>query len=240
MRIDTSQRDNPGFRTRFLQEYNKTERRLRDWRIESTIVVFGSAEAMPADATARRPARWAHWYDEARRFGRLVSERGGALRPCGGRHYNVVATGGGGGIMEAANRGAADVGAPSIGFNIQLPFKPRPIPYTTRELTLQFHYFTLRHMHLAQRASALVAFPGGLDTLDELFDVLIQTRKAPRVPVICFGSDYWRRLINFDVFLEEKMISSEDMELIHFADDAEEAWSALTASGLFVPQASTG
>lgn len=142
--------------------------------------------------------------------------------------------------MEAANRGAYEAGAPSIGFNIQLPFEPRPNPYTTPELTLQFHYFALRKMHLVQRAAALVAFPGGFGTLDELFEVLtlIQTCKAPRVPVVCVGREYWRRLINFDVFLEEQMISPEDIELIHFADTAEEAWAILARSGLRSPRPS--
>jgi len=256
MQFDESHLANPAFRlaaldqdfilsdemrgTRFLLEYTKAETLLRAAGIDSTVVVFGSARVTPdgvEGGAGRAPARWGHWYEEARRFGHLVSTEGGALRPDGGRHCNVIATGGGGGIMEAANRGACEAGAPSIGFNIQLPFEPRPNPYTTPALTIQFHYFALRKMHLAQRAAALVAFPGGFGTLDELFEVLtlIQTCKAPRVPVVCFGRDYWRRLINFDVFLEEQMISPEDMELIHFADTAEEAWTALVQSGLLVP-----
>ena len=256
MKLDDGHLANPAFRlaaldqefilseemrgTRFLLEYTKAETLLRAAGIESTVVVFGSARVTPdgIDGPPVRPTTsWGHWYDEARRFGHLVSTRGGALSPDGGRHSNVIATGGGGGIMEAANRGACEAGAPSIGFNIQLPFEPRPNPYTTPALTLNFHYFALRKMHLAQRAAALVAFPGGFGTLDELFEVLtlIQTGKAPRVPVVCFGRAYWQRLVNFDVFLEERMISPEDMELIHFADTAEEAWTALIKSGLRIP-----
>src|SRR5262245_60028104 len=129
----------------------------------------------------------AHWYDETRRFGRIVSERGGALTPIDGQRDNVIATGGGPGIMEAANRGASDVGAPSIGFNIELPREQEPNPYSTPELTFQFHSFAMRKIHLAIRASAAVAFPGGFGTLAELFEVLtlVQTRKARSIPIVC-------------------------------------------------------
>ena len=178
---------------RFLLEYAKAEEHLRAWRIRSTVVVFGSARVMPGgsrdpkSATAPLPPgvaprpgpRSAHWYDEARRFGRIVSERGGALTPADGHRDNVIATGGGPGIMEAANRGASDVGAPSIGFNIELPHEQAPNAYSTPELTFQFHYFAMRKMHLAMRAAALVVFPGGFGTLDELFEILnlVQTGK---------------------------------------------------------------
>src|SRR6185295_15205147 len=160
---------------RFLLEYAKAEERLRQWGVRSTIVVFGSARVMPggsADpgasstplppgAVPRPGRRSAHWYDEARRFGRIASERGGALRPVAGIRDNVIATGGGPGIMEAANRGAADAGAPSVGFNIRLPHEQEPNAYSTPDLTFLFHYFAMRKMHLAMRAAALVVFPGG-------------------------------------------------------------------------------
>ena len=160
-------------------EYQKAEERLRASGVRSTIVVFGSARAMPQSG-----GRSARRYEEARRFGRIASERGGALTPRDGLRDNVIATGGGPGIMEAANRGAADAGALSIGFNIGLPREQQPNPYTTPELTFQFHYFAVRKFHLAMRANALVVFPGGFGTLDELFELLtlIQTAKTPAIP----------------------------------------------------------
>lgn len=233
---------------RFLLEYAKAEEKLRDAGIVSTVVVFGSARVMPggsADpdaATAPIPGgqpprpgqRAAFWYEEARRFGRIVSERGGALSPVDGRRYNVIATGGGPGIMEAANRGAAEAGAPSIGFNIELPHQQAPNAYSTPELTFQFHYFAMRKMHLAMRAKALVVFPGGFGTLDELFEVLdlTQTGKMPRVPIVCVDSGYWTRIINFEALVEEKMVSRDELALFDFAENAEDAWSCLLQLGL--------
>ena len=169
-------------------EYAKAEERLRAWTVRSTVVVFGSARVRQM---RRRigAERGAHWYEEARRFGQIASERGGALISHHGVRDNVIATGGGPGIMEAANRGAADAGAPSIGFNIGLPHEQEPNAYSTPELTFQFHYFAVRKLHFAMRANALVAFPGGFGTLDELFELLtlIQTRKMPPVPVVLVG-----------------------------------------------------
>ncbi len=154
-------------------EYEKAEERLRAWTVRSTVVVFGSARVRPsADASPTATDRAARWYDEARRFGRIASERGGALISDHGIRDNVIATGGGPGIMEAANRGAADAGAPSIGFNIGLPHEQEPNAYSTPDLTFQFHYFAIRKLHFAMRANALVAFPGGFGTLDELFEIL--------------------------------------------------------------------
>src|SRR5262245_50520317 len=172
---------------RFLLEFAKADERLRSWGVRTTIVVLGSARIREANGDARgvpAAASMARWYDEARRFGRIVSERGGALAPIDGQRDNVIATGGGPGIMEAANRGAADVGAPSIGFNIQLPREQEPNPFSTPELTFQFHSFTMRKMHLAMRAAGVVAFPGGFGTLAELFEVLtlVQTRKGRLIP----------------------------------------------------------
>src|SRR3984885_15212014 len=208
-------------------EYEKAEERLRAWTVRSTIVVFGSARVRPDGAGAR-------WYEQARLFGKIASERGGALNSHHGVRDNVIATGGGPGIMEAANRGAADAGAPSIGFNIGLPREQEPNAYSTPELTFQFHYFAVRKLHFAMRANALIVFPGGFGTLDELFEVLtlMQTNKMHRVPVVLVGEAYWSKLINFKYLIQEGMISPEDLELFSFADGAENAWSKLLQLGL--------
>ncbi len=228
---------------RFFLEFAKAEERLRSWGIRSTVVVFGSARPHAADpnAGAQANGRFARWYEQARAFGRIVSQRGGAITPVDGVRHNVIATGGGPGIMEAANRGAFEAGAPSIGFNIQLPHEQEPNPYTTPDLTFQFHYFAMRKMHLAIRAAALVVFPGGFGTMDELFEILtlVQTGKAPKIPVICFDKSYWTRLINFDALVQDGMISAADYELITFADDAEAAWAALVAAGIPTAEAET-
>jgi uncharacterized protein (TIGR00730 family) len=221
---------------RFLLEYAKAEERLRAWGVRSTIVVFGSARVRPAEGVTpgQDPGRAAFWYAEARRFGRIASERGGALYADGGIRDNVIATGGGPGIMEAANRGAMDAGAPSIGFNITLPHEQDPNPYTTPDLTFNFHYFAMRKMHLAMRANALVVFPGGFGTLDEVFEFLTlrQTGKAPRIPVVLFDRAYWEALINFQVLIEHGMIAPRDLDLFSYADDAEKAWACLLEQGL--------
>jgi uncharacterized protein (TIGR00730 family) len=234
---------------RFALEYAKAELLLRDWGIRSTIVVFGSAKtpspemveaarASPQSAEVRQrnerlAARVAD-YEAARSFGRIASERGGAFAPHHRWRDNVIATGGGPGIMEAANRGAHECGAPSIGFNITLPTEQEPNPYTTPELTFQFHYFAMRKMHLAMRANALVVFPGGFGTFDELFEILtlVQTGKAPRIPIVLFGSAYWRKIVNFVALAEEEMLSAADCELFEFVDTPEEAWKALISRGL--------
>ncbi len=213
-----------------LLEYAKAEERLRAWGVASTVVVFGSSrrgETVPGAPLAR-------WYEEARRFGRIVSERGGALTPVDGRRYNVIATGGGPGLMEAANRGAHDAGAPSIGFNIELPEVQEPNPYSTPDLTFQFHFFAMRKLHLALRASALVVFPGGLGTFDELFEILtlVQTRKLRRLPILCFDRDFWTRAVNFDLLVKTGVVSREECDGLAFVDDAEAAWAALAAAGI--------
>jgi uncharacterized protein (TIGR00730 family) len=234
---------------RFALEYSKAELLLREWGIRSTVIVFGSArtpsqeqaEAMLAAAKtpeelklAKRRAGLARFYEQARAFGHLVSERGGALKDNGGTRDNVIATGGGPGIMEAANRGAREAGAPTIGFNITLPMEQEPNPYTSPDLTFRFHYFAIRKMHLAMRANALAVFPGGFGTLDELFEILtlIQTRKAPPVPVVLFGRDYWRKVINFDTLIEHEVISPDDLKLFDIVDSPEEAWEAMRHRGL--------
>jgi uncharacterized protein (TIGR00730 family) len=236
---------------RFQLEYAKAEELLRAWGVRSTVVVFGSArvrpdggigaagpdQSPPRSDVSRSSSRRARWYDEARRFARIVSERGGALAPADGVRDNVIATGGGPGIMEAANRGAHDAGAPSIGFNIALPQEQEPNAYSTPELTFQFHYFAMRKMHFAMRAAALVAFPGGFGTFDELFEILnlVETRKMPKVPVICFDSTYWKQAVNFDLLAEEGMISPDELDLFSFCDDAEAAWELLAAHALGLP-----
>lgn len=236
---------------RFALEFCKADLELRDRGIRSTVIVFGSAR-IPAPeraqqmlAAARTPAEraaardageLATYYELARRFARLVSERGGALTPRDGVLDNVIATGGGPGIMEAANRGAAEAGAPSVAFNIALPTEQKPNPYCTPGLCFRFHYFAMRKMHLAMRANALAVFPGGFGTLDELFEILTlqQTRKGHPIPIVLFGTSYWRELVNFEALRHEGMISGSDLELFELVDDPEQAWASLLSHGLVV------
>ena len=163
--------------------------------------------------------------DEARKLGELITRATLSEDSCD----LVVITGGGPGIMEAANRGAADAGGKSIGLNIVLPFEQIPNPYISPELCFQFHYFAIRKMHFLKRARALVACPGGFGTLDELFETLtlIQTGKIHRVPVLLMGSSYWRRIIDFNALVDEGVISEEDLEIFQFVETAEEAWAAI-------------
>ena len=233
---------------RLQLEYEKAEERLRAWVVRSTIVVFGSARLLPGgsgdetESTAPLPPgavprpgdQSARWYEEARRFGRIASERGGALRPRDGVRDNVIATGGGPGIMEAANRGASEAGAPSIGFNIGLPHEQEPNAYSTPDLTFQFHYFAVRKLHFAMRANALVVFPGGFGTIDELFELLtlMQTAKMPAIPVVLVEKPYWSRVINFTTLVDEGMVAPADLDLFSYANDAEGAWHELVRRGL--------
>ncbi|MFC0389032.1 LOG family protein [Muricoccus vinaceus] len=221
---------NPSMRgVRFLLEFAKADEALRAWQVRSTIVVFGSARVRE-DGAGRHP----FWYAEARAFGRIASERGGAFLGRSGIRDNVIATGGGPGIMEAANRGAQEAGAPSIGFNIMLPHEQEPNAYSTPELTFRFHYFAMRKMHLAMRANALVVFPGGFGTLDELFELLTlrQTGKAPVIPIVMVDEAYWRSVINLEALVEAGMIGPADLGLFRFAPDAEGAWACLMEQGL--------
>ena len=224
---------------RLQLEYEKAEEQLRTWVVRSTIVVFGSARARPVGSNVQAPQSngretLAQWYEEARRFGRLASERGGALVAHDGLRDNVIATGGGPGIMEAANRGAAEAGAPSIGFNIGLPHEQEPNGYSTPGLTFLFHYFAVRKFHFAMRANALVVFPGGFGTLDELFEVLtlVQTSKMRRVPIVLMGRSYWKNVINFERLVQEGTVDNSDLDLFSYADDAEGAWQELLRLGL--------
>jgi hypothetical protein len=212
--------------------------------IDNTIVVFGSARFLAPDAAqaqltqarqggnakalaqAERDVRNAAHYEQARRFGRLVAEHSSRLPQ---KERLFICTGGGPGIMEAANRGASEVGAPTVGLNIALPHEQQGNPYITPSLCFKFHYFALRKMHFMMRAKALVAFPGGFGTLDELFEILTlaQTGKSEPVPVVLFGTDFWKRLINFDMLVEDGVISAEDMDLFTFVDTPEAAWEAI-------------
>jgi uncharacterized protein (TIGR00730 family) len=235
---------------RFALEYSKAELLLKDSGIRSTVIVFGSARIPSAEQAeaalsaaidpagrerAERGLKLSVYYEQARAFAKLVSERGGALSlRHDGLRDNVIATGGGPGIMEAANRGAREAGAPSIGFNITLPMEQGPNSYSTPDLTFNFHYFAMRKMHLAMRANALAVFPGGFGTMDELFELLtlVQTGKAPSVPIILFGRSDWTDVINFDALVRYGMVNADDLKLFDFADDAEEAWHSLVRRGL--------
>ena len=229
---------------RFQLEMLKPDIDQAEQGIENTIVVFGSARFLsPEDAqsslqqaqlsgdanalaVAQRQVRNAHYYDQARLFARLVSGYSSHRRR---EERLFISTGGGPGIMEAANRGAHEMGVPSVGLNIALPHEQHPNPYITPNLSFKFHYFALRKMHFMMRAKALMAFPGGFGTLDELFEVitLVQTGKAKPVPIVLFGTAYWKRLFNTDVMLEEGVISSQDLELFTYVDEPEAAWEVI-------------
>jgi uncharacterized protein (TIGR00730 family) len=215
---------------RFQLEYQKAEEHLRGYGIESTVVVFGSARVHEGDAHG--------WYKGAQEFAKLCSERGGAKHNAKPLH-NVIATGGGPGIMEAANRGAYDAKAPSIGYNITLPMEQEPNPYSTPDLTFRFHYFAMRKMHFAMRAAALVVFPGGFGTMDELFELLTlrQTGKMTKfLPVVLYDSKFWTKTINFQNFVDCGLISKKDLGMFGMADTPEETWNELLRAGLTVPK----
>lgn len=214
---------------RLQLEYLKPELSLSDEKVRSTVVVFGSARltencdstTMNSGSISQCQALFGHYYEEARRFAGLISQKYSLTEP----EKFVIMTGGGPGIMEAANRGAHDVGARSGGLNINLPHEQTPNPYITPELNFHFRYFGLRKLHFVMRAKALVAFPGGFGTLDELFDVLtlLQTRKIEPIPVILFGSDYWNRVIDFEFLANSGFINPEDLNLFRIVETAEEA-----------------
>ncbi len=229
---------------RIQLEMLKPELDQQEQGIEHTIVVFGSARfPAPEEASAalklaeesddeaalllaRRHVRNARYYEQARQFARLVAGYS-KPRPCAEKMF--ICTGGGPGIMEAANRGAQEMGALTVGLNIVLPHEQGSNPYVSPSLNFKFHYFALRKMHFMMRAKALVAFPGGFGTMDELFEIitLVQTGKAKPVPIILFGSEYWKRLVNFDVMIEEGAISPEDLKLFQYVDDPQVAWDAI-------------
>jgi uncharacterized protein (TIGR00730 family) len=202
---------------RILAEYIEPLARFRKAGIHDTIVFFGSAR-LAADGPLGR------YYAEARELARLITQWSKSL-PSHAHRY-VICSGGGGGIMEAANRGASDAGGKTIGLNISLPHEQRPNPYITRELLFEFHYFFMRKLWFAHLARALVAFPGGFGTLDELTEILTlaQTRKLSRpIPVILYGSDYWNEVLNFKALVRHGVISTEDLKLFEFADSPQAA-----------------
>jgi uncharacterized protein (TIGR00730 family) len=229
---------------RFQLEMLKPDLQQAAHGIENTIVVFGSARFRAPDQAqalveaaeaagdegqlrrARALARNAHYYEQARAFGALVARHSEGKEA---QDKLFVCTGGGPGIMEAANRGAHEAGGISVGLAIALPMEEAANPYVTPDLSFKFHYFALRKMHFMMRAKALVAFPGGFGTLDELFEVitLVQTRKARQVPIVLFGSDYWKRLVNFEVLVDEGVISPADLDLFQFADEPQAAWDII-------------
>ena len=229
---------------RMQLELLKPELVQTELNIQSTIVIFGSARIASAELASQRLAAarsgtdeqaikraeagvaMSHYYEEARRFGALVTERSRSLdTPI------YVVTGGGPGIMEAGNRGAFEVGGKSIGLNIVLPHEQEPNAYITPELCFQFHYFALRKMHFLMRSIALVCFPGGFGTLDELFETmtLVQTGKSRKRPILLFGRAFWETLVNFQHLVDTGMISAGDLDLFQFVETAEEAWACLAA-----------
>ncbi len=219
---------------RFQLEYLKSEFRLRERGINSTVVLFGGAR-IPEPGKAAWAARnetqktnleiASKYYEEARRFAQYASLTSEAL---GYKDY-VVVTGGGPGVMEAGNRGAADVGAPSIGFNIVLPHEQAPNVYITPELCFNFHYFATRKIHFLLRARAVAIFPGGFGTLDEFFETLtlIQTGRMDRIPLLLFGMEFWNKVINFEALAEAGTISPDDPKLFTVVDSAEEGWAVV-------------
>ena len=220
---------------RFQLEYQKPEFHMREAGINSTVVLFGGARipepGKPAwaamnDTQKANLEAASRYYDEARRFAQLASFTSKALDF---REY-VVVTGGGPGVMEAGNRGAADVGAPSIGLNIVLPHEQAPNLYVTPDLSFNFHYFATRKIHFLMRAKAVAVFPGGFGTLDEFFETLtlIQTGRMERVPVILFGKEFWKRAIDLDFLAEQGTISPGDQDIIDFVDSADEAWKIIS------------
>jgi uncharacterized protein (TIGR00730 family) len=234
-------------------DYLKPELKMKEHGIEHTIVVFGSARIVERETALKRLERIeamlkehpddrkllrelyvaermvgkSIYYEDARKFGQLVGKSGKAVEDC----RVTLMTGGGPGIMEAANRGAYDVGAKSIGLNIKLPHEQYPNPYITPDLCFLFHYFAIRKLHFLNRAKALVVYPGGFGTFDELFETLtlIQTHKTDDIPVVLIGKKYWQKAIDFEFLKDEGVIDPQDIEIFYFADNADEAWEYILA-----------
>ena len=231
---------------RFQLEMLKPDLAQQEQGIEHTVVVFGSArfqsqekaqktlEAAQSSGVAleikraESLVRNAHFYEQARAFGHLIAQYSANKH---NPNKLFICTGGGPGIMEAANRGASEAGGISVGLNIALPHEQTPNPYITPELSFKFHYFALRKMHFMMRAKALVAFPGGFGTMDELFETLtlVQCKKAKPVPIVLFGSDYWKKVFHPENMLEEGVIAEEDLQLFHYVDTVEDAWEVIRA-----------
>ena len=216
---------------RLQLELLKPEMLMSEYGIESTVVLFGGARipepAHKDRARTKTLADLSRYYDEAREFSRLITLRSVA----NGHRHHVIVTGGGPGVMEAGNRGAADAGGVSIGLNIVLPHEQAPNEYVTPDLCFNFHYFGIRKMHFLMRAKALAVFPGGFGTLDEMFETLtlIQTGRMEQIPVLLFGEAFWRKIINWEALAEAGTISDEDLKLFRFVETAEEAVAAIDA-----------
>jgi len=231
---------------RFQLEMLKPDLAQQEQGIEHTVVVFGSArfqsqekaqktlEAAQSSGVAfeikraETLVRNAHFYEQARAFGHLIAQYSANKH---NPNKLFICTGGGPGIMEAANRGASEAGGISVGLNIALPHEQTPNPYITPELSFKFHYFALRKMHFMMRAKALVAFPGGFGTMDELFETLtlVQCKKAKPVPIVLFGTEYWKKVFHPENMLEEGVIAEEDLQLFHYVDTVEDAWEVIRA-----------
>lgn len=237
---------------RLQLEYLKPEEAMREKRVVSTVVIFGSARICseadalkaldearqklaesPDDPEARKELKHAEqmlanskYYAMAREFAGIVTTYD---QNSSDGYQLVVITGGGPGIMEAGNRGASEMGGLTIGLNIRLPFEQHHNSYITEDLNLQFHYFAMRKMHFMKRAAVLACFPGGFGTMDELFEALtlVQTGIVPRIPILLFGSSWWKELVNWQKFVDEGVISPEDLDLLTFCDSAWEGWSAV-------------
>ncbi len=236
---------------RMQLELSKTETMLREHQVDSTVVVFGGTQIVPQEQAEKvlhearlnlkkfpkdpqllraverseRILAKSHFYEEAREFSRIVTQACEKDPRC----KLVIMTGGGPGIMEAANRGAFEVGGKSVGLNIDLPHEQEPNPYITPELCFQFHYFAMRKFHFILRAAALVVFPGGFGTLDELFDTLClrQTRRMQQIPVIIYGREYWDSIIDFQQLADEGVLHDDDLKLVDYADTPQEAWNII-------------
>ncbi|ADN09404.1 TIGR00730 family Rossman fold protein [Sulfurimonas autotrophica] len=234
-------------------DYLKPELKMKEYGVEHTIVVFGSARIVEKETAMKRLSTLQEmlqkkpndrdllhelyvaermvgksiYYDDARKFGQLVGKSGKSAEDC----RVTIMTGGGPGIMEAANRGAYDVGAKSIGLNIKLPHEQYPNPYITPDLCFLFRYFAIRKLHFLNRAKALVIYPGGFGTFDELFETLtlIQTRKTQKIPVVLIGKSYWDKAIDFEFLKDEGVIAPQDLNITIFADNADEAWKHILA-----------
>ncbi|MCP4070420.1 MAG: LOG family protein [Hyphomicrobiales bacterium] len=219
---------------RLQLELLKTEMMLSEYGIQSTVVLFGgaripepgkSAWAAKNDIQKKNLAENSKYYEEARKFAAIVSRHSAEADY---KEY-VVVTGGGPGVMEAGNRGASEIGAPSIGFNIVLPHEQAPNEYVTPDLCFNFHYFAIRKMHFLMRAKAVAVFPGGFGTMDEMFEALtlIQTKRMEPVPFLLFGKNFWTNVINFSELANQGTISPDDTDLFHFVDTADEGWGVI-------------
>lgn len=238
---------------RLQLEFLKPDLAMDLFKVQSTLVIFGSARTKSPEAacaeleaakqrlaanpgspdaladvnTAERHLKASHYYQVAREFAETVTRE--SQKQDGTDRTFVVITGGGGGIMEAGNRGAADAGGISAALNITLPFEQHANPYITPELSFQLHYFSIRKMHFLKRAKGLGCFPGGFGTMDELFEALtlIQTHKIERMPVLMFGREFWERLIDWEFFIERGLISEGDLDLFTYCETAQEGWDAI-------------